>query len=236
MWIRFFCGIDVGHIKEVIRMLWLSHVMFEKEANKMVRKTLIGILLVSFFILPEVLLAGEMDMGKMEMMGNKSGVHHKHVTTLKKVLKFERSLLKKSDAIKIGYVYKKGDAASEKAKDKMMMMGKGMSAEKIGGKTVSFTQIEAGSLSEKLKAEDINVVYLGVGLSMNTVMSAKSYGKSQGALIMGSVEDHVHEGHAAVGIIAESDKIHLVINLTAAKETGVDFDPRLLRLADEIFK
>ena len=202
----------------------------------MVKKTIVGILLVSFFILPKVLLAGEMDMGKMGMMGGNKDAHHKHVMTLKRVLKFERNFLKKSDAIKIGYIYKKGEASSEKAKNMMVMMAKNMTKDGLDGKAVSFVPIAAGSSSEKLKAAGVNVVYLGMGLSMDDVMSAASYGKSQGALIMGSMEDHVHKGHAAVGIIAKSDKVLLVINMKAAKETGADFDPRLLKLADEVIK
>ena len=86
--------------------------------------------LVTSFFLPQPSPAKEMHgMGKMD---NNMQVHHKHIMTMKRIFKFERNL-SKVEAIRIVYLYKKGNETSAKDKDAMMMMAKGMTTDGVDG-------------------------------------------------------------------------------------------------------
>jgi hypothetical protein len=108
--------------------------------------------LITFLLIPQVILAQEKHAMKMqgdhaqmmshpEKMDEHMMVHHEHVKTMQRVFRYERNLSEKATEIKVGYLYKQGDAAAEKDKDAMVMMSKTMVEGGLAGKPISFNPI-----------------------------------------------------------------------------------------------
>ncbi len=206
--------------------------------------------LIAFLFIPQGGLAQEKNDMKMQgdhsqkmthpqMMEENMMVHHEHVKTMERVFRYERNLAEKASEIKVGYLYKLGDAVAEKDKDAMVMMSKTMVEEGLAGKTISFTPIGISpdnNLSSQLSEAGINVIYIGYGLSAEELNGAKKFAVDKKILTIGSTSEHAEKGITAVGIVASDDKVDLIINLKTADELAVDFDPRLYRLADKVIK
>jgi hypothetical protein len=99
--------------------------------------------IITFLLIPQVILAqGKTDMNMQgghsqmtshpEKMDENMMVHHEHVKTMERVFRYERNLSEKATEIKVGYLYKQGDAAAEKDKDAMVMMSKTMVDRRFG--------------------------------------------------------------------------------------------------------
>jgi hypothetical protein len=211
----------------------------------------IAFMLVVLLLLPQPIFAQEKsemqmggDHGQMmshpEMMDDNMKTHHEHVKTMERVFRFERNLAKDTtNEIRVGYLYKAGDAAAEKDKDAMVMMSKTMVEEGVAGKSISFTPVGTSTdsdLASQLSKEGLNVIYLGKGLSNAELNEVKSYAMQEKILTIGSTSEQAEQGITAVGIVAHPEKVDLIISLIAAGELGVDFDPRLYRLADKVIK
>ena len=106
--------------------------------------------LIAFLFMPQVIPAQEKHDMKMqgndsqmmshpEMMDDHMMMHHEHVKTMERVFRYEWNLAEKASEIKVGYLYKVGDAVSEKDKNSMVMMSKTMVEGGLAGKTMSFT-------------------------------------------------------------------------------------------------
>jgi ABC-type uncharacterized transport system substrate-binding protein len=120
----------------------------------------------------------------------------------------------------------------------MVMMAKTMVEAGLDGKSVSFKPIGVNNSVDFTSAMDkdqINVLYIGTGLTESEVQSVSDYATEKQILAIGSYSEHAEKGNTAVGIIVE-DKVKLIINLPATKKFGVNFDPRLYRLADKVIK
>jgi hypothetical protein len=210
----------------------------------------IAFMLVVLLLLPQPIFAQEKseiqmggDHGQMmshpEMMDDQMKIHHEHVKTMERVFRYERNLAENASAIKVGYLYKAGDAVAEKDKDAMVMMSKTMVEEGVAGKSISFTPVGTSTdsdLASQLSKEGLNVIYLGKGLSNAELNEVKSYAMQEKILTIGSTSEQAEQGITAVGIVAHPEKVDLIISLIAARELGVDFDPRLYRLADKVIK
>ena len=206
--------------------------------------------LIAFLLMPQVVLAQEKNDMKMQgdhsqmmshpqMMDENMMVHHEHVKTMERVFRYERNLAEKASEIKVGYLYKLGDAAAEKDKDAMVMMSKTMVEDGLAGKAISFTPIGINpdnDLSNQLSEAGINVIYIGSGLSEEELNGAKNFAVDKKMLTIGSTSEHAEQGITAVGIVVNNDKVDLIINLKTADELAVDFDPRIFRLADKVIK
>ena len=100
--------------------------------------------LIVFLLMPQVVLAQEKNDMKMQgdhsqkmthpqMMEENMMVHHEHVKTMERVFRYERNLAEKASEIKVGYLYKLGDAAAENDKYGMVMMSKTMVEDGLAG-------------------------------------------------------------------------------------------------------
>ena len=206
--------------------------------------------LIAFLLIPQVVLAQEKSdmnmqgdhsqmMSHPEKMDKNMMVHHEHVKTMERVFRYDRNLAKNANAIKVGYLYKLGNAAAEEDKDAMVTMSKTMVEDGLAGKTISFTPIGISpdnNLSSQLSEAGINVIYIGSGLSEEELNGAKKFAVDKKILTIGSTSEHAEKGITAVGIVASDDKVDLIINLKTADELAADFDPRLYRLADKVIK
>jgi hypothetical protein len=206
--------------------------------------------LIAFLLIPQVILAQEKHdmnmqsddsqmMSHPEKMDERMMMHHKHVKTMERVFRYERNLAENASEIKVGYLYKLGDAAAEQDKDAMVMMSKTMVEGGLAGKTMSFTPIGISpdnDLSSQLTEAGINVIYTGPGLSAEELNAAREFAINKKMLTIGSTSELAEQGVTAVGIVAGNDKVDLIINLKTAGELAADFDPRLFRLADKVIK
>jgi hypothetical protein len=213
-------------------------------------RLIIFIILITALLVPQTILAQEkqgMQMGRdhgqmmshPEMMDDHMKVHHEHIQTMERVFRYERNISGRADDIRVGYLYKDGDADSEKDKDVMVMMAKTMVEKGMAGKSISFIPIGVSSdkVQDSLLAkEKVNVIYLGRGLTDAEFNAAKNYAGNEKILTIGSTGAQAEAGITAVGIVVQPEKVNLIINLITAREQGADFDPRLFRLADKVIK
>lgn len=213
-------------------------------------KAMAIIALCSFLIIPQVSLAQEMNGMKMqgdhskmmdhpEKMDEHMMVHHEHVKTMERVFRYERNLAEKASEIKVGYLYKQGNAESEKDKDAMVMMSKTMVEGGLAGKPMSFIPIgisDDKDINSQLSGAGINVIYIGSGLNADELSGTKKFAVDKKILTIGSTSEQADNGITAVGIVVNKDKVDLIINLNTAGELATDFDPRLYRLADKVIK
>ncbi|UCD66843.1 MAG: YfiR family protein [Deltaproteobacteria bacterium] len=213
-------------------------------------RLIIFIILITALLVPQTILAQEKqgmqmggDHGQMmshpEMMDDHMKVHHEHIQTMERVFRYERNISGRADDIRVGYLYKDGDADSEKDKDAMVMMAKTMVEKGMAGKSISFIPIGVSSDKDQdslLAKEKVNVIYLGRGLTDAEFNAAKNYAGNEKILTIGSTGAQAEAGITAVGIVVQPEKVNLIINLITAGEQGADFDPRLFRLADKVIK
>jgi hypothetical protein len=158
---------------------------------------------------------------------------------MERVFRYERNLAEKANEIKVGYLYKLADHDAEKDKDAMVMMSKTMVEDGLAGKPISFTPIGISpdkAIGSQLSESGINVIYLGSGLNAKELNETKKFANDKRMLTLGSTKDQAEKGITAVGIVVDKNKVDLIINLHAAGESEVDFDPRLFRLADKLIK
>jgi hypothetical protein len=210
----------------------------------------IFVALIAYLFIPQTIFAQEKHDMKMqgghsqmmshpEKMDEQMMVHHEHVKTMERVFRYERNLAGNANAIKVGYLYKLGDAAAERDKDVMVMMSKTMVEGGLSGKEVSFDPIginPGSNLSSQLSEAGVNVIYIGSGLSAEELNGAKKFAVEKKMLTIGNTIEQAENGITAVGIVVNKDKVDLIINLKTADELAADFDPRLYRLADKVIK
>jgi len=178
-------------------------------------------------------------MSHPEKMDDHMMVHHEHIKTMERVFRYDRNLAENTDAIKVGYLYKLNNAEAEEDMNAMVMMSKTMVEGGLSGKDISFDPIGIGpgsNLSDQLAEAGINVVYIGYGLSKNELNDAKEFAARKKLLTIGSTSEQTEEGITTVGIVANKDKVDLIINLKTAEELAANFDPRLYRLADNVIR
>jgi hypothetical protein len=178
-------------------------------------------------------------MSHPEMMDDHMKTHHEHIKTMERVFRYERNLAEKAEKITVGYLYKPGDHESEKDKDAMVMMAQTMVTEGLAGKSISFIPIgvnDKATLAEQLTGEGVNVIYIGKNLSDQELGAARDYAVDNKILSIGSSGAQTEQGNTAVGIEVGHDKVNLIISLVTAKQQGINFDPRLYRLADKVIK
>ena len=206
--------------------------------------------LIAFLFMPQVIPAQEKHDMKMqgndsqmmshpEMMDDHMMMHHEHVKTMERVFRYERNMAEKASEIKVSYLYKVGDAVSEKDKNSMVMMSKTMVEDGLSGKEISFDPIAISpdnNLSSQLSEAGINVIYIGSGLSAEELNAAGNFAIDKKMLTIGSTSELAEQGITAVGIAVNKDKVDLIINLKTAGKLAVDFDPRLFRLANKVIK
>jgi hypothetical protein len=206
--------------------------------------------LIHVFFLPQVLLGQEghnmemqadhsQMMAHPEKMDGHMMAHHEHIKTMERVFRYERNLYEKSNEIKVGYLYKLGDAAAEKDKNAMLMMSKTMVEDGLAGKPIFFTPIgisKDNDLNSQLSQAGLNVIYIGSGLNGQELDGAKKFAAEKKILTMGSSSELAENGTAAIGIVANNAKVDLIINLETASKLSADFDPRLYRLASKVIK
>jgi len=202
------------------------------------------------FCLPQLIIAQDKDgmqmegghgqmMSHPEAMDDNMKVHHDHIKTMERVFRYERNFAEKADEIRVGYLYKVGDADSEKDKDAMVMMAKTMVEQGLAGKSISFDPVGVetdADFNSQLAEKKVNVIYIGSGLTADELVVAQKYSIKENILTIGSTSDVAEQGIAAVGIVVNHGKMDLIINMVTAQETGADFDPRLYRLADKVIK
>jgi hypothetical protein len=178
-------------------------------------------------------------MSHPEMMDDHMKTHHEHVKTMERVFRYERNLAEKAERISVAYLYKKGDHESEKDRDAMVMMAQTMVTDGLAGKSISFEPVGMGDdtvLAEQLAKTGANVIYIGKNLSRAELGAAKDYAVQNKILTIGSSGAQTEQGTTAVGIDVQKEKVDLIISLVTAQQQGVEFDPRLYRLADKIIK
>ncbi len=174
-----------------------------------------------------------------EMMDHHMNTHHEHVKTMERVFRYERNLAEKAEKIVVGYLYKKGDHQSEKDKDAMVMMAQTMVTDGLARKSILFIPI--GLSDEVVMADQIvkvgaNVIYIGKNLSHAELEAVRGFALQKKILSIGSSGAQTEQGITAVGIDVQKERVNLIISMVTAKQQGVDFDPRLYRLADKVIK
>jgi hypothetical protein len=108
---------------------------------------------------------------------------------------------------------------------------------KIGKKSVEVIEVVYRSpqdLEAQLGQRGVGAVYLPAG-TRKVVRQVLNVSRNLKLLSITSVSDYVHWMGASLGVEQKGKIAKLMINLSGCKNEGVDFDPRVLRLATVFF-
>jgi len=155
------------------------------------------------------------------------------IPLLLKVLTYDRNFEQKAGSeLSIGIVHDPSDRDSAKATDEVgsiLFKFAGKTVKKLPMKyfTIEFTG--AADLERFVKEKKISVLYITPG-SAKALAAVLKVSEDLKLTTLTGVPDYVRRG-VAVGIGVVQDKPQILINLTAARAEGSDFDASLLRIA-----
>jgi len=95
------------------------------------------------------------------------------------------------------------------------------------GKPVGQARISAVTTGEGLPTEKPEVIYVGNASMTNTVIE---YTRANGIMSMTGQPDQVKKG-VALGVGVREGKPKILLNLSASKAEGIDWNPALLKIA-----
>jgi hypothetical protein len=153
------------------------------------------------------------------------------IPLLYKILTFDRNFAsREQDELVIGILYQEGFRSSVVARQEVedAMRGAGT----VGTRKVRAVAIEQGStpdLAAALREGGITVLYLTPlrGVSLTPILRAA---RSVRVMTFTGVPPYVERG-VAVGIGLQQERALILVNLTAAKAEGSDYNAQLLRVA-----
>ena len=181
-----------------------------------------GFLICTFFLSPVNLWAEKMLVPANIQM-----------TLLLKTLTYDQKLKDRcQDAINIGILYVNNDQSSVEAKDEVIKVLNENSDRTISKLPFYFRELRwhsADSLLIHIQSFKINIIYVCPG-NENNVDAIRKLSTSKQVLTMTGMPGYVDKG-LSVSIGIKNEKPQIIINLEATKAEGVDFDPKLLRIA-----
>ena len=151
-----------------------------------------------------------------------------------KMLGYDRALRARAGAsIEIGVVYDPQHEESTRVHAQVLAAFK-----KLESKTVRGTGVTAeahafsgaGHLREWVTASGIDVIYVAPGLARE-LPSIRAMCRERKIASVTSVRALV-EGGVAVGVVVAGRNPRLLVNLAAARESGMDLDAKLLHLSE----
>jgi hypothetical protein len=155
------------------------------------------------------------------------------VPLIMKILSFDRNLTKRVDKeIVFAIVYQKKFRKSLDTKLGFEETLDKLSLTKIDSLPIKFISIDIGddtNLASVLDKSKINVLYLAPVKTIRVEEISEISKRLQITTITGVAE--YSEKGMAVAIGAKGDKPEIIINLTAAKAEGINFNSQLLKLA-----
>lgn len=158
------------------------------------------------------------------------------LTVLLTTLAHDRNLTERSgDGLRIGVVYRDGSAPSSQDANEVRAAFQALAGKQVRG--LPFVAVRTGVTSaEDLKAaiaqHQLNVIYLCVDLGdLDRPLLLQAGGS--GVMALSGSAEHVAQG-AVVAAVLRDSKPKLIVNLRAAKAQKVDFDSRLLRMAEVV--
>ena len=153
-----------------------------------------------------------------------------------KILTFDRTLKERAwPELKIGILYRSQAKDSEKTKDDLVAILKGLKKEEVGGLPLTYSAVGFSSpeeLEKTLRSEKIRVLYITPG-NGEDIPSIAKISKELKILTITGVAKWVDRG-ISVGIGLKGRRPQIIINLPSSRAEGADFDARLLKLAKVI--
>jgi hypothetical protein len=155
---------------------------------------------------------------------------------LLKVLSFDRNLKPRAgDDIVIGIVYQKHFRTSLNVKDELMTMMDEPALKHLEGIPIRPVLIDLASdtdVASAISRSKVNILYItplrAVAMEDIAVIS-----QAQRILTLTGVPEYVESG-LVVAVGTKGEKPTIIINITAAKAAGADFNSQLLSLAKVI--
>lgn len=153
-----------------------------------------------------------------------------------RVLGYDRQLKSRAgDAVRVGVLFKQGDAASEQAQDEIIRALRGFASRTVQGLPLVVSAQpfkDSAELTAWITRERLAVVYAGPGLAASTA-GIKAACVEKRVACVSPVRALVEKG-LAFGVVLKRDRPGILVNLPAAEAMGLDLDPKLLELAEVI--
>jgi len=152
---------------------------------------------------------------------------------LQKILAFDRNLKERAgNEIVIGILYQSNFRASLNFKDELIAVIKKAKSDQWLDLPIRYVVIEVDektNLAEQAAKNGVNTFYVAPvrAIEMKTITAVS---RARKILTFTGVAAYVEAG-LAVGIGARGDHPRLIVNLSAAKAEGVEFNAQLLNLA-----
>ena len=153
------------------------------------------------------------------------------IPLLYKILTFDRNFAaREGDELVIGILYQEGFRSSVVARQEVEDAMR--SAGTVGSRKVRSVAIEQGAtpdIAAALRQDGITVLYVTPlrGVSLTPILRAA---RAARVMTFTGVPPYVERG-VAVGIGLEQERAMILVNLTAAKAEGSDYNAQLLRVA-----
>ncbi|MBN1290388.1 MAG: YfiR family protein [Candidatus Latescibacteria bacterium] len=166
---------------------------------------------------------------KPQDIGVPVNVHYK---LLLKIITFDRNLdMRSSDAIGIGIVFQSMYRTSLNVKNQLAEEIETSQIKELNQKPITylFIDITGENLETAIVQNNINILYFAPIRAVNIEEISELCQKHK-ILSFSSVPKYCEMGFA-VSVEQVGDKPQIVINHTAAKNSGIDFSSQLLRLA-----
>lgn len=154
---------------------------------------------------------------------------------LLRVLGYDRNLKPRAgDAVRVGILFKQGDAPSEHARDELIQAlgGAGRTVQGLPLAVVSQPFGEPAELAAWIASARLAVIYVTPGLGAS-VAGIRGACIERRVAAIAPVRAFVEKG-LALGVVLRRDKPGILVNLPAAEAMGMDLDPKLLALAEVI--
>lgn len=157
------------------------------------------------------------------------------VAILFKALSYDNNLRKRCGlSLRIGVLHgaRQEDRDDARQMVREIQANTGRTVKGLALQVVDLEVRDIDQLDEALVEHGVNTVYLGTGLD-HLVSGMHEMAARRNLVLMTGDARHVMEG-ASLGAVLQGTKPRILIHLERAREQGLEFDARLLRLADVV--
>jgi len=150
-----------------------------------------------------------------------------------RVLAYDGALAARAGAtLVIGVLYKKGNPASERGAEEAVKSFKPLESVMVASlpfRALAAPFAGASALEALIDKEGVDALFLCDGLDAE-MTAIKQISHKRKVLTLGTQESQMKAG-VALGVVTESGKLQIVVNLAFSREEGAEFSSDLLRIA-----
>ena len=152
-----------------------------------------------------------------------------------KILTFDRTLVQRAgERIDVIVLYQDGNITSRDAAEQLVAAFRKAGVNSIGNQPIRFKLIafeDIETVPAVLKEHAADVVYVAPVRAVRVELLLRAAGRV--APVLAGSREYVAKG-AAIGLELRNSKPHILVNLDAAREQGMELSSQLLKLAEVV--